>query len=154
LEKIFKRNIFMKKRLDTIACLLFFFSLVQSSVIAQKLEPYGLQGKNITALAYYGGALYAGTDGEGLFVRKSPDSSWSEFGLKGARIRSVYPHDIGPIGWGITVGTERRFFQGDSTLIYCWSSYQPTWTVCDSGLERYDNLDGILSLDGFPDPRI
>ncbi|HEX9974489.1 MAG TPA: hypothetical protein VGD14_20645 [bacterium] len=143
----------MKKRLVTIACLLFFFSLFQSSVIAQKLEPYGLQGMRVTALAYYGGALYAGTDGEGLFVRKSPDSSWSELGLKGVRIRSVYPHDIGPIGWGITVGTEPDKSAGDSVLTYCWSSYGPSWVLSDSGLDR-NRVSRILSLDGFPDPRI
>ena len=77
--------------------------LLTTNVGAQKLEPFCLQGMTVTALAYYGGALYAGTDGEGLFVHNPFDSIsskfWNELGLKGVRIRSVYPHEIGPIGW-------------------------------------------------------
>jgi len=112
-----------------------------------------LQGKTVTALAYYGGALYAGTEGEGLFVRQSPDSSWSELGLKGVRIRSIYPHDIGPIGWGITVGAEPDKAAGDSVLTYCWSVYDPHWVVSDSNLDR-SKISVIHAVDGFPDPRI
>ncbi|MDZ7264843.1 MAG: hypothetical protein ONB16_09690, partial [candidate division KSB1 bacterium] len=90
---------------------------------------------------------------DGLFVRTSTDSSWTELGLKGVRIRAVYPHDIGPIGWGITVGAEPTFDQGDTTLIYCWSNYQPAWTPCGSKIDP-PRPAKILSLDGFPDPRI
>ncbi|MDZ7318057.1 MAG: hypothetical protein ONB11_02820, partial [candidate division KSB1 bacterium] len=110
----------MKIRLLFFLCLLILMWQIPSTAFAQKLEPYGLQGMNVTALAYYNGALFAGTDGEGLFVHDPFDSVsskfWNELGLKGVRIRSVYPHDIGPIGWGITVGTEPLFYQGDSTL--------------------------------------
>lgn len=143
----------MKRRLINIICILFIFLLLQSKALAQKLEPYGLQGKAVTALAYYSGAIYAGTDGEGIFVRQAMDSVWQDWGLKGVHIRSIYPHDIGPIGWGITVGAEPSYSGGDSALTYCWSSYQPTWVPSDSGLDR-ERVSRILSIDGFPDPRI
>lgn len=127
--------------------------LLTTNVAAQKLEPFGLQGKTVTALAYYGGALYAGTDGDGVFVRQVMDSTWQEFGLKGVPIRAIYPHDIGPIGWGITVGTEPDKSSGDSVLTYCWSIYDPQWVVSDSNLER-SQISIIHAFDGFPDPRI
>jgi hypothetical protein len=136
---------------------LLFTLIFIASALAQNLEPFGLQGKSVTALAYYGGALYAGTDSDGLYVHTSTDSSlskfWTEFGLKEVRIRSVYPHDIGPIGWGITVGTEPDKFVGDSVLTYCWSIYDPQWAVSDSNLNR-SKIDVIHAFDGFPDPRI
>jgi len=139
--------------MKTIHIFLIIFLLSTEIIFAQTLEPYGLQGKTVTALAYYGGALYAGTDCEGLFVRKSPDSSWSELGLKGVRIRAVYPHEIGPIGWGITVGAEPDKSAGDSVLTYCWSIYDPQWVVSDSNLDR-SKIKIIHAFDGFPDPRI
>lgn len=133
--------------------LIIFTLVLTTSALAQKLEPYGLQGKTITALAFYGGSLYTGIDDDGLFVRKSPDSSWNEIGLKGVHIRSVYPHDIGPIGWGITVGTEPDKSGGDSALTYCWSIYNPQWVISDSNLNR-NRISIIHAFDGFPDPRI
>lgn len=147
----------MKIRFIIILCLLYVLAHCESRLFAQILEPYGLQGKTVTALAYYGGAIYAGTDGEGLFVHNHYDSIsskfWNELGLKGVRIRAVYPHDIGPIGWGITVGTDPDESVGDSVMTYCWSSYDPTWVPSDSGFDR-QRVSYILSVDGFPDPRI
>ncbi len=139
--------------MKTIHIFLIIFLLSTEIIFAQTLEPYGLQGKTVTALAYYSGSLFAGTDGEGLFIRKSPDSAWSEIGLKGVHIRSVYPHDIGPIGWGITVGAEPDKSSGDSVLTYCWSIYHPQWVVSDSNLNR-SKISVIHAFDGFPDPRI
>lgn len=127
--------------------------LFPTAAFVQYSVPWGLQGKTVTALADYGGALYAGTDREGLFVRNSSDSVWRELGLKGVRIRSIYPHDIGPIGWGITVGTEPDKSAGDSALTYCWSIYNPQWVVSDSNLDR-SQIAVIHAVDGFPDPRI
>jgi hypothetical protein len=131
--------------------------LLATKVAAQKLEPFGLQGEEVTALAYYGGTLYAGTDGDGLFVHDPSDSIsskfWNELGLKGVRIRSIYPHEIGPIGWGITVGTEPYKSAGDSVLTYCWSIYDPQWVVSDSNLNR-NKIAVIHAFDGFPDPII
>ncbi|HEX9973655.1 MAG TPA: hypothetical protein VGD14_16400 [bacterium] len=136
---------------------LLFTLIFIASALAQNLEPFGLQGKSVTALDYYGGALYAGTDGDGLYVHTATDSSWSkfwtEFGLQGVHVRSVYPHDIGPIGWGITVGTEPDKSSGDSVLTYCWSIYDPQWVVSDSNLNR-NEIAVIHAFDGFPDPRI
>jgi len=143
--------------MKTIHIILIIFLLSTEIIFAQQLEPYGLQGKTVTALAYYNGALYAGTDGEGLFVHNPYDSItskfWNELGLKGVRIRSVYPHDIGPIGWGITIGTEPDKSAGDSVLTYCWSVYHPQWVVSDSNLDR-SKISVIHAFDGFHDPRI
>jgi len=58
----------MKIRVKLFTCLLVCLWFFISNSFAQKLEPYGLQGKSVTALAYYGGALYAGANGDGLFV--------------------------------------------------------------------------------------
>ena len=131
--------------------------LLTTNVAAQELEPFGLQGEEVTALAYYGGRLYAGTDGEGFFVHDPSDSIsskfWNEMGLKGVHIRTVYPHEIGPIGWGITIGTEPDKSAGDSVLTYCWSIYDPQWVVSDSNLDR-SKISVIHAFDGFPDPRI
>jgi len=140
-----------------ICVLLIIFLLSAEIIFAQPLEPYGLQGKAVTALAYYNGALFAGTDGDGLFIHDPYDSIsskfWNELGLKGVRIRSVYPHDIAPIGWGITVGAEPDKAAGDSVLTYCWSVYDPQWMVSDSNLDR-SKIAAIHAFDGFPDPRI
>ena len=130
-----------------------FLLFLHSIVWSQKLQPYGLQGKTVTALAYYGGALFAGTDGDGVFLRQAADSSWQDFGLKDVHIRSIYPHEIGPNGWGITVGTEPDKMPSDSVLTYCWSIYEPTWVVSDSNLDR-SQISIIHAFDGFPDPRI
>lgn len=143
----------MKIRFIIITCLLCFFGHSESHLLAQTLAPYGLQGKTVTALTYYGGALYAGTDGDGVFVRQSTDSIWQDFGLKDVHIRAIYPHDIGPLGWGLTVGAQPFYYAEDSILTYCWSTYQPTWIPSDSGLDR-SKVFIISALDGFPDPRI
>ena len=139
----------MQKAIFSVLCIILNFSILQ----AQQFEQYGLEREAITALASYGGALFAGTDGDGLFVRRHPDSSWTFMGLTGVSIRSIYPHDVGPLGWGITVGTQPTQSPGDSALTYCWTSYEPRWVVSDSGLDR-NEVFRILSIDGFPDPKI
>ena len=130
-------------------CILLFSSIG----IGQHLEHFGLDGKVVTSLATYGGSIYAGTDGEGLYELKYGDSTWTNIGLEGVGIRSVYPHKMGPIGWGITVGTEPSGVAGDTTLTYCWSIYDPTWVPSDSGLDK-NTITRITAIDGFPDPTI
>ncbi len=143
----------MNRPLIILNYLFLFWLLLCSITTAQHLQPFGLQGKTITCLVYYGGALYAGTEGEGVFVRQATNSVWQDFGLQGVHIRSIYPHEIGPIGWGITVGTEPDKSSGDSVLTYCWSIYEPCWVVSESNL-NHSQISIIHAFDGFPDPRI
>ena len=119
---------------------------------AQEFEQYGLEDQEITDLKIYADALFAGAD-NGVYVRKHADSSWACMGLEGIKILSVYPHDVGPIGWGVTVGVFPSQTPGDSALTYCWTTYSPRWTPSDSGMDR-SMVDGIYALDGIPDPRI
>jgi photosystem II stability/assembly factor-like uncharacterized protein len=119
-----------------------------------RLEPFGLEGKVVTALGIYG-SLYAGTDGDGVFRRHiyDPDTGWVSLGLEGRKIRAVYPHKFGPLGFATTAGIERNPMKKDSVLIYCSTFDQPEWTVTDSGITRSEVM-AIRSLDGFPDPTI
>jgi hypothetical protein len=78
---------------------------------------------------------------------------WTLLGLKGRRVRSVYPHDFGPIGYAITIGIERMPGDIDSTLIYCSCNSDTSWVPADDGIERSE-FTGITSIDGFPSPAI
>jgi len=137
------------KKISQFFLILSFTTLLQ----AQHLEPYDFPVGCVTALAFYGSSLFAGTDQDGLYIRQQSDSGWTYFGLEGIHILSVYPHEIGPFGWGITVGAQSPGPSGDATVIFCWWSYQPVWVPADSGLDR-NRIWRIFSIDGFPDPRI
>lgn len=133
------------------------FTLSAARICAQSsahLEPFGLEGKVVTSLGIYG-ALYAGTDAEGVFRRRfyGPDSGWVALGLEGRKIRAVYPHKFGPLGFATTVGLELNATKNDSVLIYCSIFDRLEWVVTDSGIPR-DEVTAIRSLDGFPDPTI
>jgi len=138
----------MLKFLIVVLWIFFGFSVL----LAQQFERYGLDEERINDLKVYGETLFAGTD-DGLYVRKQPDSSWIRMGLEDISVRSVYPHDVGPLGWGVTVGTQPSYTPDDSALTYCWTSYNPKWTASDSGIDR-SCVFGIYALGGFPDPRI
>jgi len=140
-----------------------FFTIVLSvtfivpTIYAQssaRLEPFGLQGKAVTSLGVYG-SLYAGTDGNGVFERGvfDNDTGWVSLGLEGKKIRSVYPHKYGPLGFATTAGIELQPSDADSILIYCSVSDQPEWAVTDSGMNR-NEVTVIRSLDGFPDESV
>jgi len=119
-----------------------------------RLEPFGLQGKAVTSLGVYG-SLYAGTDGNGVFERSvfDNDTGWVSLGLEGKKIRSVYPHKYGPLGFATTAGIELQPGDADSALIYCSIFDQPEWAVTDSGITRGEVI-AIRSLDGFPDESV
>jgi len=119
-----------------------------------QLEWFGLDGKTVYSLAVYGGTLYAGTD-DGVYSRwlLHPDSSWAPIGLQGKKVKAVYPHNIGPIGWGITAGVEPDRAHGDSVLTYCSFPGDRNWTPSDSGID-HQRVYSIKTIDGFPDPRI
>jgi hypothetical protein len=102
----------------------------------------------------YGGSLYAGTD-DGVYARWlfHPDSGWWPIGLQGRKIKVVYPHKIGPIGWGITAGVEPDRSAGDSILVYCSYPGERNWNPTDSDIDR-KRVCSIRTIDGFPDPTI
>jgi hypothetical protein len=117
------------------------------------LEPFGLEGKVVTALGVYG-SLYAGTDSAGVFIDTLMMLIQVGFLLaRGKKIRSVYPHKYGPLGFATTAGIELEPGHADSALVYCSIFIQPKWAVTDSGITRGEVL-AVRSLDGFPDPTI
>jgi hypothetical protein len=120
-----------------------------------KFEPFGLQGKTVTCIAEYGGRLYASTIGDGVFRRNlfPPDTGWVFLGLQRKKIRAIYPHKVGPIGFGITAGIEQDRGKGDTILTYCTNFSETNWAPTDSGMDR-QNVSRIVGLDGFPDPTI
>ena len=119
---------------------------------ATGLEPFGLQGETVTSLGFHG-SLYAGTIDAGVFRRGLADSTWTPLGLEGKRIRTVYPHKFGPLGFATSVGIELHPGDPDSVLVYCAEFDQPPWTATDSGMTR-GVVSVVNSLDGFPDPTI
>jgi hypothetical protein len=98
--------------------------------------------------------LYAGTIDHGVFRRGSTDSTWTLLGLEGKRIRTVYPHKSGPLGFLTSAGVELHAGDPDSGLVYCNALFdQPPWTRTDSGMTPGVVLV-VWSLDGFADPSI
>ncbi|MGH7601547.1 MAG: hypothetical protein ACREOI_34740, partial [bacterium] len=140
--------------LTTVQSLILSAAAIYAQSHSPRLEPFGLEGKVVTALGIYG-SLYAGTDGDGVFRRHiyDPDTGWVSLGLEGRKIRSVYPHKYGPLGFATTAGIERNPMKKDSVLIYCSTFDQLEWTVTDSGITRGEVM-AIRSLDGFPDESI
>jgi hypothetical protein len=125
-----------------------------TAAASHTLVPYGLDGRHVTSLAVYN-SLYAGTLGQGVFRRdlSTPSADWMSLGLQGKRIRAVYPHSSGPLGFTTTVGLEGDALNPDSALIYCLDMDQPPWVVTDHGLNRTD-VTAVWSLDGFPSSAI
>ena len=121
---------------------------------AASLEPYGLEGRVVTSLGVYG-SLYAGTIGDGVFRRNlaDPDSDWVSLGLTGKKIRAIYPHKFGPLGFATTAGIESDHTMVDSARVYCSTFDQPNWAPTDLGMPR-GQVTAVWSLDGFPDPTI
>ncbi|MBI5019934.1 MAG: T9SS type A sorting domain-containing protein [Ignavibacteriales bacterium] len=131
------------------------FTLVLIILNAQsgmtQLVPFGLDGMTVTDLRFYGSTLYASTDRNGVFKCSLPDTIWIPIGLEGKNIRTVYPHQVGPIGFAVTVGVKPNRPAGDSTLVYCW--FNDTWNITDSGMNHPDTW-AIKSIDGIPTPQV
>jgi hypothetical protein len=98
--------------------------------------------------------LYAGTD-DGVFVRglSQTDTNWIGVGLKGKVVRTIYPHQVGPIGYAVTAGVQRAAGDTSSPLIYCTSNSDTSWTITDSGIVRSE-VTFVRSIDGFLSPAI
>ncbi len=134
--------------------IIFLCFTVTATVNSQpQVEFLGLEGKLITSLGIYGSAIVVGTNGDGVFyqyVSNLPDSSWTNAGLEGKNVTAVYPHNSGPVGWGITAGI---FPEGDdSNYVYC--SFMGDEFVPNSAGISDSLAEGVYRLAGFPDPTI
>lgn len=115
-----------------------------------QFQKFGLEGDTVFSLRRYGVKLYAGTQ-RGAFARSliSPDSTWRSIGLKGKRIRAIYPHDYTPISYAVTAGIEHLGGDPDSALTYCTFYSDTAWTPTDTGMDR-TRFRYVGSADGFP----
>jgi len=150
----------MKTYFATSLVIFLLYAFYPNNSIAQ-LEPFGLPGQTITALALLqdypsaGGAyLFAATDTSGIFRKStaSPDSPWVYYGLAGKRIRSlfIYRWGVGPAQlFTIFAGAWPDKSKGDSVLIYQSPvGMSPNWTRADSGLDA-SVVPMVNSIDGF-----
>lgn len=115
----------------------------------------GLGGRTVYDLFDYHGKIYAGTD-TGAFVRDDftgsgtpSDTVWKLIGLAGKRVRAIYPHDYGPIGYAVTAGIDRSSDPEDSVLTYCTFMSDTAWAPSDSGMDR-SRIHSVQSIRGFP----
>lgn len=131
--------------------IILYFILFISSFLISQIQPVGLQGMNIYSLAQYGDAIYAGTE-DGVYWLRPDFSYWQPMGLQGKKIKSVYPHQWGPIGSAITVSVLRDSLSSSERLIYCTCD-QDEWNPQDSGINRTKILY-FKDLNGFPSPVI
>ncbi|GAB4366741.1 MAG: hypothetical protein Kow0042_06820 [Calditrichia bacterium] len=117
------------------------------NVLFSQIEPYGLEGKNVTALALlperifpWGNYLCAATDSHGVFLRQAdtPFSLWTPIGLENKKITALntYYWGIGPGQFNtIFAGVQPEVTMGDSTLFYQYTfGMGANWMAADSGL--------------------
>jgi hypothetical protein len=123
--------------------------LFVSTSLAQ-FQKFGLEGDTVYSLRLYGMKVYAGTQ-RGAFVRSLnlADSPWTPIGLKGKRIRAIYPHNYGPIGYAVTAGIDHPIGDSDSALTYCTFYSDTAWAPTDTGMDR-SRFRYVSSADGFP----
>lgn len=129
------------------------FSHVASAQV--RIDPLGLSGKRVYDLALWGERIYVATD-DGVFVRwsqQNPDTAWTPCGHSGLRVRAIYPHQSGALGYALTAGIERRPGEEDSVVIYCSENSDSAWVPADEGIDR-SQVRMVSSIDGFPSPEI
>jgi len=130
-----------------------------ASQTAGKLEPFGLSGKRVTALAaaqYFSPSnayLYAATEDDGAYRYSldSSDSTWISLGLKGKKLSAL---DIQIWGAGPTifhtlvVGVAPIYYNAsDTTRIYRYENTK--WIPADSGISRSRVHDFVFDLASF-----
>ena len=139
-----------------LASILLPFGLLFAQATNPAWDRYGLSGRTVYDLRMYGTKVYAATD-TGVFVCTLPDFEgkpvWTLIGLPGKDVRSIYPHDVGPLLYALTAGLYRKYGDTDSCLIYCSLGSDSSWAPADTGIDRTET-NVIEALDGFPDPRI
>jgi hypothetical protein len=125
----------------------------------RQLEPFGLQDKTVTAMTFYGGALYAATANDGVYRRYlgAPDSGWVFLGVPAKKLTTIFAfHTSCPlICWkGILVGAALNPVGSDSALIYFYQQRPDTctqkgrWAYADSGIE-HNSAEQIYALGGI-----
>ena len=130
--------------------LIILIAAIPSTLHAQ-FERYGLEGHIVYDVAAYGSTVYAATD-QGAYARyryAGRDTGWVLLGLKGKTVRTIYPHQFGPIGYAVTAGVDRKSGDPDSTLVYCTQYSDTAWAPVDTGIARTE-INGIRSIRGFP----
>jgi len=134
-------------------------SLLASLAAAQQFESFGLQGKTVTAMTYYGGSLYAATENDGVYRRYlgEPDSGWVHLGIPAKNLTSIFAfHTYCPLKcWkGVLVGAELNPAQNDTSLIYFYQQRPDTclkkgnWAAADSGIDR-TNVTRVSAVGGI-----
>ena len=130
-----------------------------SFAFARQLEPFGLQGKTVVAMTYYGGSLYAATQNDGVYRRYlgELDSGWVHLGVPAKNLTSIFAfHTVCPLKcWkGVLVGATLHPAQNDSALIYYYQQrpdscvQKGNWAVSDSGIPRATAMQ-ITALGGI-----
>jgi hypothetical protein len=127
----------------------------------RQLEPFGLQGKTVTAMTFYSGALYAATANDGVYRRylslDALDTGWVSLGLPAKNLTSIFAfHTSCPlVCWkGILVGAALNPAGGDSALIYFYQQRPDTctkkgrWAYADSGID-HNSAGQIYALGGI-----
>ena len=137
---------FLSPRVASILSLLI---LTWSATPAQ-FKSLGLEGRAVYSLRSYGGKLYAGTDdGAYVWLPSMSDTTWKSIGLKGKRVRAIYPHSYGPLSYAVTAGIGHSFGDPDSILTFCTFGNDTAWAPTDTGMDR-SAVRSIRSVDGFP----
>jgi hypothetical protein len=148
-----------KNLMKSFLSLLVSFLIAASAVEAQPLEPFGLQGKTVTAMTFYGGSLYAATENDGVYRRYlgKPDSGWIHLGAPAKNLTSIFAfHTYCPLRcWkGVLAGATLNPTHGDSGLVYFYQQRPDTcqqegkWAVADSGINR-KSVTRINALGGI-----
>jgi len=149
----------MRRTLSSFSIILLCFS----SLWSQRLEPFGLGGKVITALAAspslrssaWPNHLFAAIDDQGVFMRDSKgDSAWVSMGLAGKKVTSLYVHHSYPSSISeineLYAGIQPDKAGGDSVLMYKYTQ-GGNWIPCDSGMDRtiMTGISAIASVFSF-----
>jgi parallel beta-helix repeat protein len=132
-----------------------------STLWAQRLQPFGLDGQTVTALAVspadpsttWNKFMFAATENSGVFYRYylfSPDHGWFDWGLTGEKTACLFFYH-----WGAGPADFNTLFAGmvtdgtgtDSTLIYRYDD-QSWWVPSDSGID-HSQVFGIRTIDGL-----
>jgi len=146
----------MRRRLLQSAGLALLALIAENAAQSQgRFERAGLAGRTVYILAQWGEKIYAGTD-DGVYVHltsQPEDTVWIPSGLQTRRVRAVYPHQSGALGYAVTAGIEHRPGDEDSVLIYCSQNSDSSWMPADEGIDR-SGVRMIRSIDGFPSPLI
>jgi len=122
-------------------------SLLASLAAAQQFESFGLQGKTVTAMTWYGGSLYTATENDGVYRRTlgELDSGWVHLGIPAKNLTSIFVfHTFCPlVCWkGVLAGADLQLTQTNTPLIYFYQQRPDTclqkgsWAAADSGIDR------------------